>query len=113
VCVRERELRQESESLATAVANTATDLNPVVVSIVGLLETTPVSDDRVTFTKRAMSENGLATIRSPINFQVDLIFGKWDKENRSNRGSARAVTGQDLGPSGVSPPNTKNSTGKE
>lgn len=110
---KERERWKKSESCPTAVANTATDLNPVVVSIVGLLETTPLSDDRVTFTKRATSENGLATIRSPINFQVELISGKWDKENRSNRGSAWTVTGQDLGPSGVSPPNTKDSTGKE
>jgi len=113
VCIRERERWQESKSFSTAVANTATDLNPVVVSIVSLLETTPMSDDRVTFTKRTTSENGLATINSPINFQVDLISGKWDKENRGNRGSAWAVTGQDLGPSGVSPPKTKNSTGKE
>jgi hypothetical protein len=70
VCVRERERRQESESFSTAVANTATDLDPVVISIVGLLETTPVSDDRVTFTNGATSEKVLVTIRGPIDFQV-------------------------------------------
>ncbi|MGB8293868.1 MAG: hypothetical protein WCG85_00415, partial [Polyangia bacterium] len=109
VRVWERERRQEGKGLATTVTDTAPDFNPVVMFIVSLLEAAAMPDDRVTFTNRAPARNDLGALCGPIGFQVDLAGGKWDKENRSNRGSARAVTLPRSEPEvEPSPPNKKN-----
>ena len=94
VCVRERKNRQESKGLATTVADAAPDLNPVMMPIVRLLAATAVADDRIAIAQRASARNGSGAIGRPVSLQIDLIGGKWDKENRTNGGSAR--TGVDL-----------------
>lgn len=69
--IREREGRQEGECLAAAVANTAADLDPVVVCVVRLLSTAPVADDRSAITNRAQPREELG----PVRFEVVLLTG--------------------------------------
>ena len=45
--VEERKQRKESEGLAASGAATATDRNPIVMLIMGLLAAASVADDRI------------------------------------------------------------------
>jgi hypothetical protein len=84
VRVREREQREEGEGLPATGAATATDANPVVMLIVGLLATAAVADDRIAFTNRASPQDDLVAVSSPIVFDLVQRDGKWDKQNRTS-----------------------------
>jgi hypothetical protein len=92
MCVGERKRRQEGESRATTITNAAPDLNPVMMFIVSLLAPAAVTNDRVAITNRASSQYDGGPFCGPGSFRVALPIGKWDKENRSNGGSARVAT---------------------
>ena len=53
VRVRKRKQRKKSEGLPAACAAAATDPNPIVMLVVGLLAATSVTDNRILFTNRA------------------------------------------------------------
>ena len=82
VRIREREQREKGEGLPATGAETATDANPIVMLIVGLLAAASVADDRIAFTNRASPQNDLVTVSGPIIFDLVLRDGKWDKKNR-------------------------------
>jgi hypothetical protein len=86
VCVREREQREKGKGLPATGAATATDANPVVMLIVGLLAAASVADDRIAFTNRASPQDDLVTVFGPIIFDLVRRRGKWDKQNRSSLG---------------------------
>lgn len=95
--VRERKQRKEGESLPAIGAATATDVDPVMVFIVSLLATAPMTDDGIAFTNRASAQDSLATAR-PIRFELVRKDTKWDKQNR---------TSSELCPSGVDLPRSE------
>ena len=98
VRVREREQREEGEGLPATGAETATDVNPVVMLIVGLLAAASVADDRIAFTNRASPQNDLVTVFGPVVFDLVRRGRKWDKQNRiSLELCPPALTSQDLG----------------
>jgi hypothetical protein len=98
VRVRGREQREKGEGLLATGAATATDANPVVMLIVGLLAAASVADDRITFTNRASPQDDLVTVCGPIVFDLVRQDGKWDKQNRSSLElRPPALTHQDLG----------------
>ena len=84
VRVREREQREEGEGLPATGAATATDVNPVVMLIVGLLAAASLADDRIAFTKGAAPQDDLVAASGPIVFDLVQRDGKWDKQNRSS-----------------------------
>ncbi len=86
VRVRERKPRQEGEGLPATGAATATDPDPVVMLIVGLLAATSVADDRIAFTNGASPQDDLVAACGPIGFELVRWGGKWDKKNRSSWG---------------------------
>jgi hypothetical protein len=85
-----RELRQERESLMARFAPAAANGNPVVVLVVSLFAAAAMPDNRIQLTDRAAPPQDLRDHR-PITFQLALLGGKWDKKNRNNGGSCRAV----------------------
>ena len=98
VRVRERKQREKSEGLPATGAATATDANPVVMLIVGLLAAASVADDRIAFTNGASPQNDLVTVSGPVVFDLVRRDGKWDKQNRSSLELCPpALTHQDLG----------------
>ena len=97
VCVREREQRQKREGLLATGAATATDANPIVMLIVGLLAAASVADDRIAFTNGASPQNDLVTVFGPVVFGLVWQGRKWDKKNRiSLELCPPALTSQDL-----------------
>jgi hypothetical protein len=86
VGVRERKQREESESLPTTMAATATDPNPIVMLIVCLLAAASVADDRIPFTCRASPQDDVVAVSGPVRFKLVRRGRKWDKENRSSLG---------------------------
>jgi hypothetical protein len=94
--VRERKQRQEGEGLPATGAATASDANPVVMLIMCLLAAASMADDRIVFTSGTSPRKDLGAARGPIRFELVRRDGKWDKQNRSFRGSAPpALTRQD------------------
>jgi hypothetical protein len=81
--VRERKQREEGEGLPATGATTATDPDPVVVFIVGLLAAASMADDRIAFTNRASPQDDFRAVRGPLRFELVRRDGKWDKRNRS------------------------------
>jgi hypothetical protein len=115
VGVRERKQRKEGESLPATGAATASNPDPVVVFIVGLLAAAPMTDDGIAFTSGAPAQDDIGAARGPIRFQLVRKDTKWDKQNRTSSG---------LCPSGIDlprsepeaellPPEGKNPTGRE
>ena len=113
--VRAREQGKKGESLPATGAATTTDVDPVVVFIVGLLAAAPMADDGIAFTSGASARDDFGTAHGPLRFELVRRGGKWDKQNRSSSG---------LCPSGVDlprsepeaellPPQTNDPTGKE
>lgn len=99
VRVRERKQRQKREGLLATGAAAATDANPVVMLIMGLLAAASVADDRIAFTNRASPQDDLVAVSGPIVFALVRRDGKWDKQNRiSLELCPPALTCQDLGP---------------
>ena len=91
VGVRQREQGKQGEGLSTALAKAASDPNPVVMFIVCLLATATVTDDGITFAKRASPQHDLLAAVSPIGFELVRRGAKWDKENRGSRGLCPGV----------------------
>jgi hypothetical protein len=81
--VRERKQREEGEGLPATGAATATDPDPVVVFIVGLLAAASMTDDRIAFTNRASPQDDFRAARGPLRFELVRRGRKWDKRNRS------------------------------
>jgi hypothetical protein len=115
VRVRERKQREKGEGLPAPGAATATDANPVVMLIVGLLAAASVADDRIAFTNGASPQNNLVAVYGPVVFDLVRRDGKWDKQNRSSLGLCSS--GVDLLRSGpeaeLLPPEEKNPTERE
>jgi hypothetical protein len=84
VGVRERKQWKKGEGLPATGAATATDANPVVVFIVGLLATASMADDGIAFTNRASPQDDFGATRGPLRFELVRGDGKWDKRNRSS-----------------------------
>lgn len=98
VGVRERKQRKKGEGLPATGAATATDPDPVVVFIVGLLATAPMADDGIAFTSGASTQDNFGATRGPPRFELVRRDGKWDKQNRRTSG---------LCPSGVDLPRSE------
>jgi hypothetical protein len=95
--VRERKQREEGEGLPATMAATATNPNPVVVCIVGLLAATSVADDQIASTNRASPQEDFGAVGRPIGFELVWRDGKWDKQNRTSSGLCLSgLTCQDL-----------------
>lgn len=60
-----------------------------MVLIVRLFAAAAMTDDGILSANRAMAQDGLHAGLSPIGFEVELRRREWDKQNRSNEGSAR------------------------
>ena len=76
VAVRQGEGRQKHERFPTQIANSAPDLDPVVIFVMRLLAPAPMSDDRLLQTNRAMTHDRRATCIGPVRLQVALRGGK-------------------------------------
>ena len=96
--VRERKQWKKGESLPATGAAAATDVDPVVVFIVGLLAAASVADNGFTFTSGASPHENFGATRGPLRFELVRRDGKWDKQNRSSSG---------LCPSGVDLPRSE------
>jgi hypothetical protein len=90
MAVRRREGRQEGERLAASLADAAANPDPIMVFVMRLFAAPAVTNDRVLEADRAPAQDDLRAGFGPIGFVIDPISGKWDKENRTRRGSARA-----------------------
>lgn len=88
VAVGRRERRQECDRLPASPAKAAPNPDPIMMFVMRLFAAAAMTDDGVLQTNRASAENNFRTGLRPIRFGIDLIGGKWDKENRSNGGSA-------------------------
>ena len=97
--------RQEGERLAAPVANAAANPDPIMVLIVRLFAAAAMTDDGILSANR-----GLNAGLGPIGLEVELRRRGWDKQNRSDEGSARPghlarITGrrEALPPTQISP----------
>ena len=72
VAIRRRERRQEGERLPTQIAQASANLNPIVVMVVRLFAATPMADDRIAQTNRALTQDRFSTNLHPIGFEVVL-----------------------------------------
>jgi hypothetical protein len=72
--VRKRKNRQESNRLAARSTDPAPNLNPVMVFIMGLFATTPMTNDRISRADRAAAKDPFG--HRPIRFQLALRFRK-------------------------------------
>ena len=86
VRVGERKQREKSEGLPATGTATATDADPVVMLIVGLLAAASVANDRIAFASGASPQNNLVAAYGPVVFDLVRRRGKWDKQNRSSLG---------------------------
>ena len=86
VGVRKGEAGKERKRFPAIVTETATDLNPVMLPIMGLLAAATVADDRVLLTNWAPPQDDPGASLRPIRFEVVLRGGKWDKEYRGKSG---------------------------
>ena len=96
--VREREQWKKGESLPASGAAAATDVDPVVVFIVGLLAAASMADDGIAFTSGTAAQDDFGGTRGPLRFELVRRDGKWDKQNRRTSG---------LCPSGVDLPRSE------
>jgi hypothetical protein len=101
VGVGEREQGKQGEGLSATRAKAASDPNPVVMFIVGLLAPPTVTDDGIPFANRASPQDDLVAVASPVGFELVRRGRKWDKENRSSWGL----------PPGVDPPRSEPEAG--
>ena len=96
--IRERKQGKKGECLPATGATAATDVDPVVVFIVGLLATASMADNGIAFTSWASAQDNFGATRGPLRFELVRRDGKWDKQNRSSSG---------LCPSGVDLPRSE------
>ena len=66
MCVRKREQRKEGKGRPAIGAAAATDANPVVMLVVGLLAAAAMTDDRIVFTNRASAYDELVAGLCPV-----------------------------------------------
>jgi hypothetical protein len=59
--------------------------------VVSLFAAAAMADNRITLTTGAAPQDDLTGDYGPIPFKLALLGGKWDKKNRNNGGSCRAV----------------------
>jgi hypothetical protein len=52
--------------------------------IVRLLAAATVTDDRITFAKRASPQHDVLAVASPVGFELVRRGRKWDKKNRGS-----------------------------
>jgi hypothetical protein len=91
VGVREGKRRQKGEGLPATPAVTATDWDPVVVLIVGLLAASSVTGDRIAFTNGTSPQDNAGALFGPVGFELVRRGRKWDKKNRSSSGLCPGV----------------------
>ena len=94
VGVRERKQWKKGEGLPTTRAATATDADPVVVFIVGLLVAASMTNDGIAFTSGTSAQDNFGATHGPLRFELVRRDGKWDKQKR--RSSELCVSGVDL-----------------
>src|SRR5579864_1077729 len=104
MAVGRRKGRQEGERLTAPVAKAAANPDPIMVLIVRLFAAAAMTDDGILRANRAMAQDDLHAGLGPIGFEVELRRREWDKQNRSDEGSARPghlarITGRREGPS--------------
>ena len=92
----------------------AANPDPIMVLVMGLFPSATVTDDGVLPANRASAQDGFRAGLGPIGLEVELGSRKWDKQNRSDEGSAHEG---DLGEIGAGKQSlrlfNKVSTGKE
>lgn len=86
VGVRERKQWKKGEGLPATGAATATDADPIVVFIVGLLAAASMADDGIAFTSGTAAQDDFGGTRGPLRFELVRRDGKWDKQNRRTSG---------------------------
>jgi hypothetical protein len=82
--VGEREQGKQGEGLPTILAKAASDPNPVVILIVGLLAAASVANDRIALTNGASPQHDVLAVASPVGFELVRRGRKWDKKNRGS-----------------------------
>lgn len=76
MAVGRRKRRQEGERLTAADAKTAANPDPIVVLIMSLFATAPMTDDGILLANRAVAHDDFRTRIGPIRFEVVLRGGK-------------------------------------
>jgi hypothetical protein len=89
MAVGRRKGRQEGERLAAPAAKAAANPDPIMALIVRLFAAAAMTDDGILSANRAMAQDDLHAGLGPIGFEVELRRREWDKQNRSDEGSAR------------------------
>src|ERR1041384_4843580 len=101
MCVRRRKQGQEGNRLTARLADTAPDLNPIMVFVMGLFAAATMANDRVSQKNGAPANDLPSACDSPIGFQVALRCRKCDKDNRTNAlgpALAKVMTQRDPSP---------------
>ena len=80
--VGQRENGKESEGQVAEVTDTAPNLNPVVTLVMSLLAAPAMPDDRIAQALRTAA-NDLSCTSRPVKVCLAMVYGKWDKENRT------------------------------
>jgi hypothetical protein len=68
--IGERKQREKGEYRPATHATTPSNLNPVVVFIVGLLETAAVTDNGIAATRRASAQQLVLAVFLPVAFHL-------------------------------------------
>lgn len=97
VAVGRREQRQESERHPTQLAKAAANPNPIMIFVMRLFAAAAMTDEGVLGTKRASAQDDSRTRQCPIGSEVVLRGRKWDKQNRSDGGSAYGIDLAEIG----------------
>ena len=84
MAVGKRKYGQEGNRLAARSADTAPNLNPVMVFVMSLLLSPAVTNDRILRANRAPANDYRRASFRPIGIQLALRRGNWDKDNRAN-----------------------------
>jgi hypothetical protein len=85
--VRKREQRKKREGRPAIGAASAMDPNPVVVLVMCLLATAPMTDNRISFTDWTPAYDVLVAVFRPVGCKLVWRDGNWDKEDRSLKGA--------------------------
>ena len=76
MAVRKREDRQEGDRLATNIADTAPDFDPVMVFVMSLFLSLAMAYHRILQTDRAAADDPFCASLCPIGLQLALSYGK-------------------------------------
>jgi hypothetical protein len=72
VAVRRRERRQKGKRLSASIAETTANPDPIMLFIMSLFASAPVTDDGILHTNRAPTQNNFRAHLGPIGFAVAL-----------------------------------------